>query len=583
MIRAEPERDEAPQTAEILEFTPTVNRPNKRDLAALERELQDLRSAPKGSRNNQLNDTAFNIAQLANDGAFAWAEVERQIIDAARACGLVKDDGLDAVRRTTKSGFYAAKSKPKKQRPLYSEQNRATSNAHEIGIEEPKKAQDRASAKRGREIESQRADRVKIRPVNWLWNLRIPSQTLSIIFGVPGAGKSTLLCGIVGHITTGTDWPDGSVCPQGIVLIVNGEDPKDTVLVPRLMAAGADLSRIELISTIVKDGDERFGLNLRQDLKGIERLVDKTPEAKLLILDPINAFLGGTDAHRDVDIRSVLGPLAELAERRDIAIVMVCHNRKSTEGSPMDLVMGSRGYAGAARSILFVARDPETDAGLMAPVKTQYGKLGCALSFKVDEVRLESEEGTVVTSRTTWTGTSNKDARAILQSMRGADSGSSKDSAIDDAIHFLELTLYNGAVHVRAIKEAASAGAGPSWATIRRAQAKMGIKPYQTNMGWFWALPEKHQCETLTNEDLERLKTPFLEDPDAQTQEVEHLTPKASARKHSNNSKSNDLNRGEHHVGELSIWSQALNQKTGSENSVKHSGASHDRARSRHR
>ena len=86
--------------------------------------------------------------------------------------------------------------------------------------------------------------------VQWLWHHRIPLGRLTLVVGRPGEGKSFFTMELAAHVSTAKDFPDGSSCPSGSVLIVSAEDdPADTIR-PRLDAAGADVNRIHACSAI---------------------------------------------------------------------------------------------------------------------------------------------------------------------------------------------------------------------------------------------------------------------------------------------------------------------------------------------
>ena len=80
-------------------------------------------------------------------------------------------------------------------------------------------------------------------PIRWLWPGWLALGKLHILAGAPGQGKTTLATTMMATVTIGGRWPDGTRCEAGNVLIWSGEDDPADTLLPRLMAAGADLSR----------------------------------------------------------------------------------------------------------------------------------------------------------------------------------------------------------------------------------------------------------------------------------------------------------------------------------------------------
>src|SRR5262245_23404824 len=85
----------------------------KYGLSALDAELQGVRTAQTGGRNDALNIAALKLAQLVAAGALNESFVRATLENAAADCGLIKDDGLRAVRATIDSGFRKGKKQPR--------------------------------------------------------------------------------------------------------------------------------------------------------------------------------------------------------------------------------------------------------------------------------------------------------------------------------------------------------------------------------------------------------------------------------------------------------------------------------------
>ncbi len=81
--------------------------------AALAEELSRVRGAGSGTRNNTLNAAAFAIGQMVGAGWLSEADVRPLLIDAARDCGLVEDDGMPPILKTIASGLRAGRAKPR--------------------------------------------------------------------------------------------------------------------------------------------------------------------------------------------------------------------------------------------------------------------------------------------------------------------------------------------------------------------------------------------------------------------------------------------------------------------------------------
>jgi hypothetical protein len=173
---------------------------------------------------------------------------------------------------------------------------------------------------------------VESRDVEWLWPGRIPKGRISIMVGRPGEGKSFVTTDMAARVSTGSPWPDGTSCPKGSVLLIVAEDDKSDTIKPRLEAHGADSKRIHVLQAVCRVTDESGTRELAftlADVAALEDALKQLPDVELVIIDPIGSFLGGdTDTHRDNEVRSVLTPVAKLAEKYGPAVVVVAHRRK---------------------------------------------------------------------------------------------------------------------------------------------------------------------------------------------------------------------------------------------------------------
>lgn len=209
--------------------------------------------------------------------------------------------------------------------------------------------------------------------ISWLWPNRIPLGRITLLVGRPGEGKSFLTTDIASRVSTGSSWPDRTVCPKGSVILMSAEDdPADTIR-PRLDAHDADVRKIQYLT-----GVRRFSNNIESegvislaDVDAIEEAIQTILDCKLVIIDPIGSYLGHKiDAHRDNEVRAVLSPIAKLAERYGIAVLVVAHRRKGQGNHADELAMGSVAFSGVARSVLHLSRDPtNTKRRLLLPGK----------------------------------------------------------------------------------------------------------------------------------------------------------------------------------------------------------------------
>ena len=200
----------------------------------------------------------------------------------------------------------------------------------------------------------------------WLWRDWLAHNSYHLIAGLKGTAKSTLTFKIAATISAGGKWPDGSTAPRGVVVIWNGEDDVEETIIPRLVVAGADLSRVALVSTVKEEGVKRpFDPSVDFDalLTMINRLNETkeiTRRVRLLTLDPVIMVLSGrTDSHKAAEVRRDTQPLVYAAKELDIGIVGVTHFSKNSHGlHPTDRVLGSQAMTALPRVVMLAVKAP---------------------------------------------------------------------------------------------------------------------------------------------------------------------------------------------------------------------------------
>jgi len=204
---------------------------------------------------------------------------------------------------------------------------------------------------------------VQPRSVDYLWKPWLPLRTLTVWAGDPGMMKSTMALGFAACVTRGFDWPDGSDGPEpGNVLIMSAEDDPETVIRPRLDAAEADTSRVTLLTSVRRQrgGEQVNGfVNLARDLDVLSEAVRQVGGVQLAIIDPLSAYLGGIDTHRNAEVRGVLAPIQAFAEAHDCCVLAVTHLNKSRGTSALHRITGSLAFTAAARVVALVMREGE--------------------------------------------------------------------------------------------------------------------------------------------------------------------------------------------------------------------------------
>lgn len=344
---------------------------------------------------------------------------------------------------------------------------------------------------------------VQPKPVNWLWPGRIARGKVTMIAGHPGLGKSQLTANMAAVVTTGGMWPaDKTQCEQGNVILFSAEDDAADTIRPRLEAAGADLDRVFILDTVIEDsGSRQRSFNLASDLCRLGEMISHIGNVALIVIDPITAYIGGTDSHKNADMRALLSPLGELAAKHCAAVVCISHLNKGGGGEALMRVAGSLAFVAAARAAWAVVKDQNNpERRFFLPLKNNVGNDQTGLCFRIVSHELP---GGIETSRVLWeeeTVTVSADqAMAPLQEP-------AERSALGEAKEFLVNILKDGPVSVRQIRSDAE-DAGYAWRTLQRAKDSLGISATKGGMknGWSWSLPSKNakQIEECQSKSVE--------------------------------------------------------------------------------
>ena len=336
---------------------------------------------------------------------------------------------------------------------------------------------------------------VQPEPVRWLWPDRIALGKLTLLAGDPGLGKSFCTLDIAARLTTGCGWPDAPVStfePGGVVLLSAEDDIGDTIR-PRLDAAGADATKVFALKAVRcpdPDGGQREEpFNLSRDIDALEGAIASTPGCRLVVIDPVSAYLGGGprfDSHRNTDVRAVLAPLADLAARRGVAVVAVTHLRKS-DGPALYRAMGSLAFVAAARTVWAIAKDRDNVNGprrLMLPVKNNLAADAGGLAFE-----LRPKGATAVLA---W----EPDPIATTADDALRDPGAPRGRPDDEraaAADWLRGALADGPRPVAELVEEARGAEDISKRTLERARKGIAVSFRPAPLGpWLWRLAADH-------------------------------------------------------------------------------------------
>ena len=329
-------------------------------------------------------------------------------------------------------------------------------------------------------------------PVRWVWRRKIPESAVTLLAGRPKLGKSLFAVWAAAQLSRGL-LEGARFGEPAKTLLVAAEDPVDTIVKARLIAAAADEA---LVGTLASRpprppssdlGDKERNLDGLDGLDGLGTLTRRIVipdeyelleqivvdnELALVVLDPINSFLSHKiDAHRDVEIRRVLDPLAALCARRHIAALAVVHLNRRADTDVLNRITGSGGYGGSARSILTFGRHPENALQRVVASEGNWQREDRSELFEIREVVVfsDAEPDDQTQPALVHVGTTELDSSDLVDQLN------EDRSALDQAKDYLYGELAFGPAPVTALRKGAEAHA-ISWRTVERAKKLLGVE-----------------------------------------------------------------------------------------------------------
>jgi len=302
--------------------------------------------------------------------------------------------------------------------------------------------------------------------VKWLWKPYIPLGKITIIQGDPGEGKTTLALSIAAALTQGEKLPNevGIKAPMNVIYQTAEDGLADTIK-PRLEAVNADCTRV----LVIDESKEELSMTDERIQKAIQQT-----GAKLLILDPIQAYIGANvDMHRANEIRPVMSKLGRIAEEYGCAVVLIGHMNKAVGQKSSYRGLGSIDITAVARSVLIVGKMRDSPSKrIMTQAKSSLAPVGKSLLFEING-----------NSALEWKGEVDITAEQFLEN------GGAELNKLEIATEFLLETLKDGKVSQKEIAAAAS-DYDFSARTLNEAKKKLKVLSIKADNKWYWKLPD---------------------------------------------------------------------------------------------
>lgn len=336
-------------------------------------------------------------------------------------------------------------------------------------------------------ITTRTLDKFERKKLKWMWWPFFP-RTVCLLYGDGGKGKSTIALDLAARITRGRPWPklgreEAEKARAGSVVILSAEEDPETIIRPKMEAAGADLTKVYFLGREKKVGGsvdfyriDRIDTNLGV----LEELVKQIGDVRMIEIDPVSSFMGDLDMNSDAAVRTVLDPLNNLATKYSLTVILILHLNKKSDLQARARAIGSGAFINASRSAMLVGDDPDDSSRkIMTVVKNNHLKEGKPYTIGFETV--EGRDGSIVLQ---W----GKDwldhtADDILSKPKG-------DTKARKAVELITELLEDGPMQAKEIFEIAKTR-DIGERTLKKAKTTLHINTRKRDGHWYWQLSQK--------------------------------------------------------------------------------------------
>ena len=332
---------------------------------------------------------------------------------------------------------------------------------------------------------------VPMQSVAWLVPQLLPLGEVSLLGADGGTGKGIWQAQLIAYVTAGKTSGFFPLPPQqtGKVLLLAGEDDPGKVLKARLLAAGADMNRV-----LVLTADDYFGKTGQPLTLKDQALADFAAKAGplLLIVDPLQSFLpAGVEMASRNQMRSILLPLKAIAAAQQCAVLLVMHSNKKQGVSDRKRLADSSDIWDMARSVLMMGRSNSDGKIYLSHEKSSYSRPQQTVLLHIEDVELDG----VRTAQAVFDGYTDKKDADFIKEPRVRQAQTKEDTR--DAILNVLAESRLGSMASPQLKSEVMREIGCSERTYKSAYAELvkagDIGKYQLNQkngsrGWFTQL-----------------------------------------------------------------------------------------------
>lgn len=309
----------------------------------------------------------------------------------------------------------------------------------------------------------------------WLYCPYVPRGKLTLCAAYPGTGKTYLLCYMAACVSTGRSFfnqvPFKS--EPGKVVFLTAEDGIGDTIKKRMRICGANMDNI---ITVKESQAQQLLFNSPE----IEECMQEV-QPDLMIFDPFQAYIGAdVDMNAPNKTREQMGHIVKLADKYNVAVVIICHFNKNGKGDAITRVLGSTDIMGACRSYIALGNVPgEEGMKFMSHEKSSLEKRGKTILFEINP-----DSGGIVYLGENFLSMDDYTAIGLKKRAKAAP-------AIEGAKEFLVNNMPKGSRLAKELKDLAAANK-ISDMSLRRAREELGIITRKTKTfppNSIWILP----------------------------------------------------------------------------------------------